>query len=185
MSDANARKRRKAKTKQSHNKNHRRVVMQLSPATQVAREQVQAVQAFRTETKRQKKEGRPAAPHNTGQDLLNQQRLPTVSPRSPRRISRVPSMSSMANAYGSNVAFQDLFDGNLPSDVPLADVDVFEPVDGAAVDLEDHPRTMLALLSQKLRFLADENKRLLRANEELSSANALLQQQLQADKTGQ
>ncbi len=155
----------------------------LSPATQVAREQVQAVQAFRTESKRQKKAGRPAAPHNTGQDLLNQQRLSTVSPRSPSgRMSRVPSMSSMANAYGSNIAFQDLFDGNLPSDVPLADVDVFEPVDGAAVDLEDHPRTMLALLSQKLRHLADENQRLLRANEELSAANKLLKQQLQSQQ---
>jgi hypothetical protein len=184
MSEAkNGKQRRKGKVRHAGQKRHARVVVRvLSPASKVEREKVQAAQAFRTETKRQKKEGRPAAPHNTGQDLINQQQISTTSPvnnngASPSRLSRVLSMSNMATAYGSNLAFQDLFDG-ATSGVPLAEVDVFEPVDGPAVDLDDHQSTMLRLLSQKLRSLADDNARLQQTNKELSEANESLRSEL-------
>ncbi len=192
MSEANGKKRRKSKVRHGQKRHGRVVVRVLSPASLVEKDKVQAAQAFRTETKRQKKEGRPAAPHNTGQDLVNQERntpgnslgvSPTHLPRtngglSPGHLSRVLSMSNMQNAYGSNIVFQDLFDGK-PSDVALAEVDVFEPVDAAPVDLDDHQSTMLRLLSHKLRSLADDNARLQQDNKELAEANESLRRELE------
>jgi hypothetical protein len=183
MSEAKNKQRRKSKVRHTGQKRHARVVVRvLSPASMMEKEKVQAAQAFRTETKRQKKEGRPAAPHNTGQDIMSQQQITsTTSPvnngASPSRLSRVLSMSNMATAYGSNVAFQDLFDG-ATNGVALAEVDVFDPVDGPAGDLDDHQSTMLRLLSQKLRSLADDNARLQKTNKELSEANESLRSEL-------
>ncbi len=115
---------------------------------------------------------RPSAPRNTGQDLLNQklQAAKTPSPRegSLGSLNRVFSMSNFQNNYGSNVAFQDLFDdaGGAPSASELSRVDVAAQVDeydGGA----PHENAMLHLLTQKLRTLTEENARLSAENARL------------------
>jgi hypothetical protein len=122
---------------------------------------------------------RPGAPRNTGTDLLNQRHQHAATTPSPRDgLNRVFSMSNFQNNYGSNVAFQDLFD-DADNPAELAHVDVFSPVDAPLDGGDEHQNALLTLLTHKLRSLKEENLRLTSENAKLAAENSKLVQQKQ------
>ena len=126
-----------------------------------------------------KKNSRPEAPRNTSQDIIDAGAVVETSKNglavetSKNGLARVFSMSSMTgpSAYGSNMAFQDLFDDAEENQDETSRQRLFK------IDVHENSQEALLVLSTRLRAMAHrlevveaQNLLLKEENQELRNA---------------